>query len=885
MAALLAHFDPAQLQSASPEQTASAEVDDVLRNSTVIYSDDHPHFMLRSEVRRDVLESMGGADAMRITLQGIKDRPKNALQRMLDGYVLGRPKLLDLQNLDELAASLQVTQWFQGLLGGLPETADLERRIEREAFLKPFRDLAGEGFTGRADELAMLRSYVGFLDAEGAGEWFSRGLRQYVTGYRPLVIHAPGGMGKSTLVARFILDHLEPRGLYPALPFVYLDFDRPVLLPERVSTLIDEAARQLQITTLIDKVLSAARYQRWRQSRGTLEDPNSAIAVFSEFITSSQSGSELPVLFVLDTFEVVQYRGRDVVQAVLEFFSRMQRVLPQMRVVIASRAPITMAGSSAISVDNRPLGPLAADDAAAFLVHRGIDDARVARRVADQVGGSPLSLRLALEVVKKEGDALGDKGIRDLDTRGPLFLRLKDNQIQGQLYRRILNHVSNPDVLKLAHPGLVLRRLTPEIILDVLAGPCGVEVRTLERARELFTEMQREVSLVSVDSDGSLRHLPEVRAVMLDLLREDRPLQVKEIQERAVAFYRSETSLIARAELVYHLLMLQRSREEVDHEWTRGIEPYLQTAIDEVPAPSKSYLAARLDLPSAGQSELRLRDIEAQTARRVRSLLLVQKSSDAAALLASVAERSPGSVLYLLEAETRILTGAWRGAYEIATRGLADAAHFSEPLTILKLEIVRAWAERRITPPPSEASVAELRRVFDRFPSEMISLRFAMHRFAIATEDWIRQQMRDAIAVFFRGLSSSSKERYVTLCWEVAGAIGMAHDDILFEIVEGVGLMPLDELAGGPKLMESCRAWNTALSGRVIDSELIAGAPSALVHHELASAIAAARSIYVVPADVVDALAAVYREAADRWRSDHHLYEELEEGGRVRMTE
>ena len=74
MAALLAHFDPAQLQSASPEQTASAEVDDVLRNSTVIYSDDHPHFMLRSEVRRDVLESMGGADAMRITLQGIKDR-------------------------------------------------------------------------------------------------------------------------------------------------------------------------------------------------------------------------------------------------------------------------------------------------------------------------------------------------------------------------------------------------------------------------------------------------------------------------------------------------------------------------------------------------------------------------------------------------------------------------------------------------------------------------------------------------------------------------------------------------------------------------------------------------------------------------------------------
>jgi hypothetical protein len=167
----------------------------------------------------------------------------------------------------------------------------------------------------------------------------------------------------------------------------------------------------------------------------------------------------------------------------------------------------------------------------------------------------------------------------------------------------------------------------------------------------------------------------------------------------------------------------------------------------------------------------------------------------------------------------------------------------------------------------------------------MMSVRFALHRFAIATEDWVRQQMRDATAAFFRDLAASKKERYVTLCWEVAGALGVAHQDILFEVLEGVGLTRLDELATGPKLLASCRVWNEALNGRIIDGELIAGGPSPLVHYELASAIGAARSIYSVPADVVADLAAVYREAADRWRTDHHLYEELEEGGRTRMTE
>ena len=49
----------------------------------------------------------------------------------------------------------------------------------------------------------------------------------------------------------------------------------------------------------------------------------------------------------------------------------------------------------------------------------------------------------------------------------------------------------------MAHPGLVLRRVTPDLILKVLAQPCGIEVPDEETARELFDELAREVSLVT----------------------------------------------------------------------------------------------------------------------------------------------------------------------------------------------------------------------------------------------------------------------------------------------------------------------------------------------------------------------------------------------------
>ena len=99
----------------------------------------------------------------------------------------------------------------------------------------------------RANELQMLRDYVGVLPAASKlgsvwrfvkEQWYSLSERP------PLLVYGPGGVGKSTLIAKFILDHVGSAG-GPQLPFVYLDFDRPGISANSPLTLLMEAVRQL----------------------------------------------------------------------------------------------------------------------------------------------------------------------------------------------------------------------------------------------------------------------------------------------------------------------------------------------------------------------------------------------------------------------------------------------------------------------------------------------------------------------------------------------------------------------------------------------------------------------------------------------------------------
>ena len=92
----------------------------------------------------------------------------------------------------------------------------------------------------------------------------------------------------------------------------------------------------------------------------------------------------------------------------------------------------------------------------------------------------------------------------------------------------------------------------------------------------------------------ALVHRADVRRTMLPMLTEDSPERVRSIRRRAVRFYRQLSGAQARAEEMYHRLMLGQSTRTLDQNWDPGAGAFLENALDELPAGSRVYLADRL---------------------------------------------------------------------------------------------------------------------------------------------------------------------------------------------------------------------------------------------------------------------------------------------------
>ena len=535
-AAVLSRFDHAP--SVRPGVDGRRDVDGLRRlltDSVLREGAEGGRYVLRSDVRKRVLGRLFTRERMLAALERTWPRPDDAVQRVLEEHLRKEPRPLDALSGEELVATLQVIDWLGGtdLVLSLPDLAEVRRRVDLDALYRPFAQLAGEHFRGRKRELEALRDYV-----NGGGE-----MRQ------PLFIHGPGGMGKSSLVARFILD---ARAAGPeSLPIVYLDCDRPGLMAEEPVTLLAEAVCQLGLQFPAFNATAARLRTAWLRNAAQGREPGAGQGSeqletapvtagshpeieFSAFIHDI-GAVDRSVLFVIDTFEELQYRSRDYVHELMSLLAAVRRSLPRLRTVFAGRHPVV-----GVACEQLPLGSLDQEAAIGYLGSRGITDPETARSLAAILGGNPLSLRLGAELVLREGP--GARGL-DEELRG----RLDDTVVQGVLYRRILGHVHDPRVRALAHPGLVLRRITPAIIREVLAGPCGVAIASDAEAARLYDALRLELSLVVPEGDA-VRHRPDVRRVMLGPLRRDKSARVRAIEEAAVAYYTRLDDPVSRAE-------------------------------------------------------------------------------------------------------------------------------------------------------------------------------------------------------------------------------------------------------------------------------------------------------------------------------------------------
>ena len=132
--------------------------------------------------------------------------------------------------------------------------------------------------------------------------------------------------------------------------------------------------------------------------------------------------------------------------------------------------------------------------------------------MVQQFGGNPLTLRLAAEALTGAAERV-DAVVSETEALARVSVEL----VQGVLYSRILGHIGDPAVVKVAYPGLAVGRPV-EVLREVLAEPCGFDP---DRAGNIFDKLRTGVSMFELEDPDTLRHRQDVRRLMLRTMLDD----------------------------------------------------------------------------------------------------------------------------------------------------------------------------------------------------------------------------------------------------------------------------------------------------------------------------------------------------------------------------
>ena len=248
-------------------ESQKSSIAEIIAVSDVLSTGSERVWQLRPEVRREILVQARNSNVLsRVseTTQALNayDREGPLLRRVLAGENLDI-ELMELEDLERLAT---IAEWLEGSgLAELPRPLDLRRLLAQRGILDPFRVLVGrkvkagpdgseDRVVGRSAQTERLRAYVGLREPEELKHYVTRtfdSLWSTVTlgkdANQPLLVRGIGGMGKSTLIGKFVLDHALFAGV--DLPFAYLDFDSAALAPRQPLQLLIEIAAQLGLAS------------------------------------------------------------------------------------------------------------------------------------------------------------------------------------------------------------------------------------------------------------------------------------------------------------------------------------------------------------------------------------------------------------------------------------------------------------------------------------------------------------------------------------------------------------------------------------------------------------------------------------------------------------
>lgn len=524
-AALSFSIDPEKLKPEERDELAPQVVD--ARS---------PRWTLAPAVRRKVLASV----AFDTLIGYVPPKPDTPEQRVIVPIVRGDVQALEQADDEDLARWLQAVRWFAGLVPNLPTAAKIYALLQYRQVRGRLSRIASRDFVGRVDELAQMQSW---FDAHSMA---------------PLNIWGIGGIGKSALVAHFLVS------LPADTLLLWLDFDRADLAPDDAFSIIAALHEQVlaQLTGTTD------------EGRPAMPDPLDEARV--SLVRILTAAKQRRVIIVLDSFEAAQYAER--YQELWPELERLAQHVDGLQVIVSGRASLPMLRFCDVVVQEIRLEGLAPSDAQAWLGRHGIPPGPIQDEVVRVAGGSPLVLRLAERLVEAGG------GLDHLPQHLP------EKMIAGVLYDRILDRVHNPAFKEVAKGAIVLRRLSADMVPAIFGGLLTVPDGS---PATWFREFAREAALV--EGGEELRLRPEVRAAALALLERHEPDLVEKIERRALAWYDAldlNDPAVA-AERVYYFL--RRGDEAgASSAWREGCAQFLQYAEETLRDAEKDWLTSRL---------------------------------------------------------------------------------------------------------------------------------------------------------------------------------------------------------------------------------------------------------------------------------------------------